>query len=119
LAPIRPTRRFALFGVLALALGACLAPTLPIPPPSSPDVSVPDANGLVTVKGGAGSAHYGAIVYGCNQSTSCNDRIHGSAVSTDGSWEIDPLPAKRGDEIIVWQVIGQDTSPPSYPVAVP
>ena len=104
--------------MLALALGACLAPTLPIPPPV-PEISAPNASGLVTVKGGPRSAQFGAVVYGCNQTTSCNDRIHGSAVSTNGSWDIDPLPAKSGDEIIVWQVIGQDTSPPSHPIAVP
>lgn len=107
--------------MLALALAlctACLAPTLPIPPPV-PEVSAPNASGLVTVKGGPRSAQFGAVVYGCNQSTGCNDDIHGSAAAADGSWEIAPLPAKRGDEIIVWQVIGQDTSPPSNPSIVP
>lgn len=95
---------------LAVALGAaCLAPTLPIPPPTSPEISVPDANGLVTVKGSAGSAESGSVVYGCNEAH-CEQDIHGSAAATDGSWEIAPLAAKSGDHILVWQVIGQDTS---------
>jgi hypothetical protein len=115
LAPSRPTRRFALLGLLALALGACLAPTLPIPPPSTPEVTAPDANGMATVTGAKGSATPGAQVAVRNDSLArvctqkCGDLQVEGAADADGSWQL-TIPARSKDALLVWQTVGSQSS---------
>lgn len=106
-----PRRRFAWIGALALAVGACLAPTLPVPPPSQPEVTAPDANGFVTLSGKAGSAQAGARIEACNESDGCQKGIWNDA-QPDGSWKLDPLAAKSRDFVLVWQTIGNESSNP-------
>ncbi len=91
--------------MLALALGACLAPTLPIPPPSDMVASPPDANGMVTIKGGPGSARVGGWVNACNETDGCHESV-GSDVASDGSWQLAPTPGKSKDRFRVWQELG-------------
>jgi hypothetical protein len=93
--------------MLALALGACLAPTLPIPPPTAPEISAPDADGLVTIKGGARSAQAASVVFGCNLTAGCKI-IHGIVANGDGSWQLDPLPAQSKDLVELWQEVGNE-----------
>ncbi len=109
MAPPRPSRRLALLGVLALAFTACLAPTLPIPPPSEPDVSGPDANGMVTLSGKAGSAQAQAEITACNEAAGCTDGVWTTA-GADGSWQLAPMPGKSKDVFLVWQTVGKNVS---------
>lgn len=86
-----------MFGV-ATAVG-CLSHTLPVPPPLTPSVSAPDADGIVVLKGGPGSAFPQALV------TVWNQRIgEGRSILAkgDGSWQRD-IPAQVGDLLQVYQ----------------
>lgn len=94
----------------ALALGGCLAPTLPVPPPSQPDVEGPDAAGNVTLKGAAGAARANAEV------TVWNPNLDGgkgegklTIALPDGSWS-ETIPAKKGETLLVWQAVGGERS---------
>ncbi len=105
---MRLQRRTWLGVVLVGALTGCLAPTLPVPPPSSPEVSSPDADGIVTVKGGAGSAKANAEVTVWNDNLTGVKGFSGSAAG-DGSWEIQ-LPAQSKQKLWIWQTVGFDRS---------
>ena len=105
---MRPSRRTWLLGMAAIAVAGCLAPTLPVPPPSSPEVSAPDTDGIVTVKGGQGSAQTNATI------TVWNPNLEGvkgfsDSARPDGSWEI-KLPAQSKQRLLIWQKVGTDTS---------
>lgn len=102
-------RRFAWIGALALAVSACLAPTIPIPPPSQPEVTAPDANGTVVLSGKAGSASTDARVEACNESSGCTMGIW-SYARPDGSWQLEPISAKSKDYLLVWQTVGNEAS---------
>jgi hypothetical protein len=98
-------RSIAAFAVLALGQ-ACVAPTLPVPPPSQPDVSEPDSSGIVTLKGKAGSATPNAEVTVWNPEIS-EGRV--TIAQPDGSWE-EQIPAISKHVLWVWQTIGYDRS---------
>ena len=117
---------------LAWGVAACLAPTLPIPPPSAPEVSAPDSNGQATVKGDKGAAKPEAVVTVVNQTAkegdpACQDNavdagpctaIVGTPVHADGSyWTV--IHAKSGDRIHVYQTVGTTNSDDSAEVVVP
>src|SRR3954469_15184097 len=89
-----------------LAGGACVAPTLPVPPPSQPDVTEPDSSGVVTLKGKAGSATPNAEVTVWNPEIS-EGRV--TIAKPDGSWE-EQIPAISKHVLWVWQTIGFDRS---------
>lgn len=92
------------------ALMGCLAPTLPVPPPSQPDVTGPDASGNVTLKGAPGSARANAEV------TAWNPNLNGgkgagvvTIAAPDGSWS-QSIQAKSKETLWVWQTIGFERS---------
>lgn len=108
---MRPSRRTWLSGLLIGGLSAsagCLAPTLPVPPPSSPEVSAPDSAGLVTVKGGPGSARANAIVTVWNENLPENKGVS-DRVRSDGSWQV-VQRAKSKERLLIWQTVGGDDS---------
>lgn len=100
--------------VLAVGVAGCLAPTLPIPPPSAPDVSAIDADGNVHLTGGRGSAQPGAYVTVWNLRL---DRGRTSRAAADGSWS-ETIPAQSKDVLYIWQESGNDRSD-SIDVKVP
>lgn len=108
---MRPSRRSwlatLLVGGVALCAG-CLAPTLPVPPPSSPDVSAPDSDGIVTVKGNAGSARANAIVTVWNENLAENKGVSDRA-RPDGSWQV-KIPAQSKQTLMIWQTTGGEDS---------
>lgn len=65
-----------------------------------------DADGNVTLTGGPGSAQAGALVYAYNRRLGKGDI---DLATQDGAFEL-TLPASVGDEISVWQEVGQETS---------
>lgn len=94
----------------ALGTASCLAPTLPVPPPSQPDVIGPDPSGNVTLKGSRGSARPNAEVTAWNPNLNAG---RGAGVVTiaadDGSWS-QSIPAKSKEILWVWQSIGFERS---------
>ena len=95
----------ALLGALALALvvalGACAAPTLPLPPPTALS-SAPDAMGRVTV---TGRVNPDAYVFALDE-----DRGDGVIVSADSTGVYSAtLLASSGDTITIWQMVGTNT----------
>jgi hypothetical protein len=122
----------ALLVAVAVGAAACLAPTLPVPPPSAPEVSAPDTNGEVTVKGQKGAAKSGATIYAINETgmesdPACQVNAVDAGPCTfgavtraldDGSYDT-KLKAKSGDVVYVVQTVGNETSNASDPVNVP
>lgn len=88
-----------LLGLLTLlAVPACTsAPPLPIPPPAIDAVSIPDAEGLVTVRG-TGNAD---VFVGCINA----ETREGVIAPTDavGRFELQ-IPAARGDTLLLFQL---------------
>lgn len=87
---------------MALAVGGtlvgCLAPTLPMPPPSRPLVSAPNADGLIKITGVV-NAHARAFVQ--NDRTS---EIVGQRTGASGRYQVE-MEAEVGDTLLIWQTL--------------
>ncbi|MBI2393150.1 MAG: hypothetical protein HYV09_26430 [Deltaproteobacteria bacterium] len=101
--------RTVALGVL-VALGGCLAPTLPVPPPAQPEILGPDESGMVTLKGSRDSARPSAEV------TVWNPNLDGgkgegrtTIANPDGSWQ-ETIPAAHKQTLWVWQTVGFERS---------
>lgn len=89
-----------------LAVAGCVAPTLPVPPPSQPDVSEPDASGIVTLQGGPHSAEPNAEVTVWNPNLDGGrGEGHTTIALQDGSWS-ETIPASSKQTLWVWQTVG-------------
>lgn len=97
-------------GVSGVAVG-CLSPTLPLPPPSRPEVFSPDEDGNVRVRGVVQSR---AIVFVLNQRT---DQVVGEVTGSDGAYDL-LIQAEVGDRLGVWQSVDTKESD-SVEVLVP
>jgi hypothetical protein len=82
--------------------GGCLAPTLPIPPPSVGSLTGPDASGFVTV---SGEANPDAFVFLLNEETSSG--VIGHAMPS-GHYDLRVM-ASSGDSLTLWQMVGSET----------
>jgi hypothetical protein len=99
---VRALRRLML--VLAgLCLAGCLSPTLPLPPPSEPDVSAPDADGFARLQGVAAPQ---AEVIAWNHK---NDLIAGQVTGDDSRYDF-LIRADAGDLIELWYIQGTEES---------
>lgn len=87
----------------SLCLASCLSPTLPLPPPDRPDVSAPDANGLVRLQGVA-APH--AEVFAWNHA---NDLIAGQVTRDDARYDF-TIRAQASDSIELWYSQGTEES---------
>lgn len=94
-----------------LVLGSCLSPTLPLPPPSRPDVSAPSESGYVRLQGVA-APH--AEVLAWNRA---NDIIAGQVTGDDSRYDFE-IKAESGDHLELWYIQGTDESS-SITVTVP
>jgi hypothetical protein len=97
------SRRWLFSVAAALAVGACLAPTLPLPPPAEPTVSGPDDSGTVAL---TGYVQPGSWVFAVNRATNA-----GAFHDTDekGHYELS-LQANVGDSVAFWYEIEGNTS---------
>lgn len=93
-----------LVAAVAMLVGGCLAPTLPLPPPSKPSVAGPDTNGNVEL---TGSVQPNAEVYVRDYAST---DIFGKVTGKEGTYDI-TMPAKVGDELELWYTVGTDESP--------
>lgn len=96
--------RRALLGAL-LAIG-CYSPTLPLPPPLTPDISI-TSTGDYRLKGGALP---NAPVFALNSRTQL---IDGQQADGVGLYDFVLHQAQAGDTITLWYEAGTDLSPPA------
>lgn len=87
----------------ALLAGGCLSPTLPLPPPSEPNVTVPDMQGLVHV---TGTVLPQSLVFALNQST----HLAAGQYTESGTYDF-VIAAKPQDDLTVWYIKGNVESP--------
>jgi hypothetical protein len=98
----RPLRRL-LLGLAGLCLASCLSPTLPLPPPSKPDVSSPDENGYVRLQG---IAKPKVEVIAWNHD---NDLIAGQVTGETSNYDF-LIKGASNDVIELWYIEGSDES---------
>lgn len=104
-----PRRRLLASLVVAgawLASG-CLSPTLPLPPPSRPELSSPNSDGQSLIRGRA-QPH--SRVFAENLSA---DAIAGRRTDETGRYEF-LIKAKAGDVILFWYTTGTEQSQGLY-----
>lgn len=89
----------------ALVLTGCLSPTVPLPPPSRPNVFAPDDSGNVRVVGGVQSR---ATAFVHNART---DQIVGEVTGVDGRYDL-VIGGEIGDTLFVWQSYNTEESAP-------
>jgi len=87
-----------LLGVALLAVGGCLSPTLPLPPPGDPTVTATDTAGLVRLRGVVEPESH---VLAKNLNTGL---IAGQYTKT-GAYDF-TLAAQEGDAISLWYTQG-------------
>lgn len=110
MARVRHLRRL-FFSVAGLCLASCLSPTLPLPPPSRPDVGAPDESGFSRLQGFA-AARVEVIAWNHD-----NDLIAGQVTGQDSRYDFQ-IAAESGDTIELWYIQGRDESQ-SVVVTVP
>lgn len=105
-------RRWSLrvLGIAAI-LVACTSPTLPLPPPALPTISVGETPQTYHLKSEQGSIA-NALVVAVNRDTSlrAEDRVTGTIADSNGTWEMDVL-GKPGDVLDLSQESGSNRSP--------
>lgn len=97
----------------ALLVGflACASPTLPLPPPSLPTVSVgaePNTFHLRSDRGALPNAL--VLVVNANPALTLDQRVDGTFADEQGSWEIQ-VSGYSGDVVEVSQELGDQGSP--------
>jgi hypothetical protein len=104
-------------GVALVPLGmlvACLSPTLPLPPPTTPDITAGVDSAHVTLSSPCGGVEDGAevVVTNTNPTVPGGDAV-GGAIATDcGAWGPTPIYAHSGDVLSITQQVGNQTSTP-------
>jgi hypothetical protein len=107
-------RRIRLLGALslvaALALG-CTSPTLPLPPPATPVISMgssPDAFRLASIQGAEPNALI--VIVNRDEALPRDKRVTGTIADGQGSWDATVI-AKLGDVLDISQESGTVRSP--------
>jgi hypothetical protein len=113
---VRPIHAIArLLGVALLPLGVavgCVSPTLPLPPPSTPEVTTVDS-AHVSLSSGCGGVENDAVVevINTNPTVPMGDAV-GGAIATDcGAWSTQ-VYAHSGDVLSITQQYANQTSTP-------
>jgi hypothetical protein len=97
---------------VAVSLGvACTSPTLPLPPPALPTVSVGSEPSTFHLKSDKGALPNALIVVvNRNEALPRTQRVSGTIADELGSWELD-IVANVGDVVDVSQEDGTTRSP--------
>jgi hypothetical protein len=106
------SRRRWLIGAMAAALSGCLSPTMPMPPPSRPEIDGPDAQGVVVL---SGRVPLGSMVTADNETTGYRFGKKSSSITGDYRFAIF---ASVGDSISLFYTYGGEDSS-AYKFAVP
>ena len=96
----------------AVALG-CTSPTLPLPPPTAPNITVgsePGTYRLTSLNGSEPNALI--VVVNRNPDLPRSERVTGTISDEQGSWELD-VRAQPGDFLDISQESGTVRSPPT------
>ena len=109
------SRRSWLLGAVLFSAG-CLSPTLPLPPPSDPTVSMTDTQGLVLL---SGTVQPDSEVFALNHTSN----LISGQYTASGQYSF-KMPALERDGVSLWYVHGTVESPPNdfvikLPVSVP
>ena len=97
-------RRSLLAGLLAVA---CYSPTLPLPPPGKPEVSAVEGKPGTFRLVGRVEPH--GEVFARNRDTD-PPVIAGQQTGSSGRYDFE-VQGQSGDEMDLWYVVGNDTSP--------
>ena len=100
----RPRRSWLAGLALALFAVGCLSPTLPLPPPSEPNVASTDIEGLVQL---TGNVQPDSEVFALNHTTN----LISGQYTPSGAYDF-KMPAQERDGISFWFVHGTVESPP-------
>ncbi|MGH7297969.1 MAG: hypothetical protein ACRELB_23715 [Polyangiaceae bacterium] len=102
----------ALLVPLALA-SACASPTLPLPPPETPDLAPGVDTDHVTLSGACNSADPNAVIVIVNTNPGVPDdkAVSGAIVGACGSWDAS-VYAHNGDVLDITEEIGTTRSQP-------
>jgi hypothetical protein len=110
---LRCALSFASAAAFAVCVGACESPTLPLPPPATPDV---DTDGLPAGQVelvSSGGAEPGAAILTINDNPKLTPKqqVFGTEADQSGSWSL-TIFASPGDFIEVYQLEGSEISEP-------
>lgn len=95
--------KWAFGAMVSGLLVGCLAPTLPLPPPSRPEVTTPDAAGMIHIRG---TVRPKAEVLAKNLRTL---KIVGEETDESGAYDL-IMEAEIDDRLIIWYTDGGDES---------
>ena len=89
---------------IGLVAGACYAPTLPLPPPQKPEITLTES-GQFRLRGGV---EPNAQIFAINER---NGLIDGQQVDRTGRYDFTLQGAVEGDLMQIWYQVGTDLSP--------
>jgi hypothetical protein len=113
----RAAAKLLLPAVLALA-AACTSPTLPLPPPEVPSVTLSPTTGKVHLHSAQGATPNALVIaFNLNPNLPRAERVTGTQADDGGSWDMD-VTAGPGDVIEITQET-DNTRSPSIEVTVP
>lgn len=100
-------------GSLVALLVACASPTLPLPPPETPEVSSGVDTDHVSLSAPCNGAEPGAVIVIVNTNTAVPDdeAVGGAIVGSCGSWDAS-MYAHAGDVLEITQEVGTTRSQP-------
>jgi hypothetical protein len=97
-------------GLAVATMVGCTSPTLPLPPPSLPTVTLGSEPGTFHLKSDRGALPNALIiVVNRNAALTSDQRVDGTIADAQGSWELD-LKANAGDFVDVAQEDGSSRS---------
>jgi hypothetical protein len=98
------SRRSWLLGAALFAAG-CLSPTLPLPPPTSPEMTATDTQGLVQLSGNVPPQ---SAVFALNH----NSNVIAGQYTESGAYQF-TIEAQEHDSMSLWYVHATEESPPA------
>lgn len=104
-------RRWLWAGLAMMLTGACLSPTLPLPPPSDPELEA-DGQGRWRLSGAVGEAGIRVLAYNWR-----TNLLWGQVSDADGLYSF-WIEAETGDVIELWYEVGEEQSQSNL-VAIP
>ncbi len=90
-------------GLSSLLVAGCYSPTLPLPPPSQPEITAPNDAGMIEIRG---AVRPRSEVFAKNQRSL---EIVGEETGSSGLYEL-TMMAESNDRIIVWYKDGSEES---------